>query len=712
MKRIRFLVPLLALMVSACESGALRQVDTERILMADSEPQNWLTHGRTYDEQRYSPLTSIKPSTLQYLGLAWEYELRTSRGASATPIVVDGIMYVTSAWSLVYALDARTGQELWVWDPEVDRSVGAKACCDVVNRGVAVYDDRVYVGIIDGRLAALDRRNGSVVWETMTVDPDQPYTITGAPRAANGLVYIGNGGAEYGVRGYVSAYDAASGEMVWRFYTVPGNPADGPDDAASDAIMAEAAATWSGEWWTIGGGGTVWDAIVYDDEFDQVIIGVGNGSPWNQRIRSPGGGDNLFLASIVALDARTGEYRWHYQTTPGETWDYTATQHIILADLTIDGAVVPVAMQMPKNGFFYVVHRATGELISGTPVVPMYPTADTPPGLPVSWAYAIDDAGRPIENPEARYEGATSVVRPGPLGAHNWHPMSYSPETGLVYIPVQELALDYTSDPAYQVVEGYMNLGVVIAPFPEDEPTRAAVIGGATGYLAAWDPVEGREVWRLARAGAWNGGTLVTAGGLVFQGTVDGIFQAIDARTGTLLWLHDNHAATLAGPITYEVDDEQYVTVLAGFGSIFYLLAGALLPEPGAQVNGRVYTFKMGGKAIATRVDLTPAPVPTPPVLEVSQAGLMDGALVFARFCAICHGIGAISGGVLPDLRRSPALQTADAWRDIIIGGSRATAGMASLENIVTPESAELVRAYVARQAWLLYDASRSSGER
>lgn len=577
MKPTLLLVPLLSLVTGACGTDARPQVDTARILAADSEPGNWLTHGRTYDEQRFSPLTSVDRSSVSDLGLAWEYELRTPRGASGTPIVVDGVMYVTSAWSLVYAIDARTGEELWVWDSDVDRSVGTKACCDVVNRGVAVYGGRVYVGVSDGRLVALDARDGSVVWETMTVDPD------------------------------------------------------GPDGASSDGIMAEAAATWNGEWWAYGGGGTVWDAIVYDDEFDQLLIGLGNGSPWNQQLRSPGGGDNLFLASIVALDAATGEYRWHYQTTPGESWDFTATQSIILADLTIDGEEQPVAMQMPKNGFFYVINRETGELISGTAVVPMFSTAQTPPGFPLSWAYAIDEAGRPIENPEARYEGGTAVVRPSGWGAHNWHPMSYSPETGLVYIPVQELASDYTRDPAFGEAGGQWNSGVSFLPFPEDEPTRAAVRGGVAGYLAAWDPVEGREVWRIGRAGAWNGGTLATAGDLVFQGTVDGLFQAVDAATGEVVWEHDNQAATLAGPVSYEVDGEQYVSVLGGFGSAFYLIAGALLPEPGALVHGRVCTFKLGGTATVT------------PIFDK-----------------------------------------------------------------MTPEAAELVRAYVARQASILYEATES----
>ena len=354
-----------------------------------------------------------------------------NRGPEATPLVADGVMYVTSAWSIVHAVDAKTGTKLWVHDPRVSREVGPKACCDVVNRGVALYGGRVFVGVLDGRLLALDARTGAVAWEVVTVDQTQAYTITGAPRVANGLVYIGNGGAEYGVRGYVSAYDAQTGALRWRFYTVPGDPAKGPDGVASDPVMARAAATWKGEWWAGGGGGTVWDAIVYDPEFDQLIVGVGNGSPWNQQIRSPGGGDNLFLASIVALDAKTGAYKWHYQTTPGETWDYTATQPIMLADLTIDGTPRKVAMQAPKNGFFYVIDRTDGRLISASPFLEMLPAKDTPKGAPIAWAYAVDKTtGRPVENPEARYMNGVALIHPSPDGGHNWHPMSYSPADG------------------------------------------------------------------------------------------------------------------------------------------------------------------------------------------------------------------------------------------------------------------------------------------
>jgi PQQ-dependent dehydrogenase (methanol/ethanol family) len=692
----------------ACDSGArFGEVDTQRILAAEDEPGSWLTHGRTYEEQRFSPLTAIDRSSVDELGLAWTYELRTNRGAEATPIVVDGVMYVTSAWSVVYALDARTGDELWVHDPAVDRSVGANACCDVVNRGVAVYDGMVISGVIDGRLIALDAASGALVWSVVTVDQSKPYTITGAPRAANGLVYIGNGGAEYGVRGYVSAYEVETGEMRWRFYTVPGNPADGSDSAASDAIMAQATETWNGEWWRYGGGGTVWDAIVYDAAFDQLIVGVGNGSPWNQQIRSPGGGDNWFLSSILALDAQTGAYRWHYQTTPGETWDYTATQPIVLADLEIDGQTRPVAMQLPKNGFFYVVDRETGELLSGTPAIPMFPTAETPAGFPLSWAYAIDEAtGRPVENPEARYREAGVVVRPGALGAHNWHPMSYSPVTGLVYVPVQELALGYANDPAFQRLSRHWNIGVARAPFPEDAATRAAVVGGATGQLVAWDPVERRAAWRIDRPGPWNGGTLATAGGVVFQGTIAGVFQALDAETGEVLWEHDNFAPSLSGPMTYELDGEQYVTVLGGYGTALYLVAPALAPLPGALINGRVYTFRLGGTASAPPVERPSVLMPAPPAIQASADELARGADLYGRLCAMCHGAGVIAGAV-PDLRRSVALQSEGAWQDMVLGGQRIELGMPDFEESLTPEGLESIRAYVARQAEIAFRAQQ-----
>jgi quinohemoprotein ethanol dehydrogenase len=338
--------------------AATATVDAVRLTQADREPGNWLTHGRTYAEQRYSPLRQIHADNVSQLGLAWFHDTHTSRGLEATPLAVDGILYATGPWSVVYAIDGRTGTRLWEYDPQVPRHRGQYACCDVVNRGAALRQGKVYVGTIDGRLVALEAATGRVVWDTLTVDPGQPYTITGAPRVVKGKVIIGNGGAEFGVRGYVSAYDAETGALLWRFYTVPGDPSQPFEHAA----MVRAAPTWHGrQWWVIGGGGTVWDSLAFDPELDLLYVGVGNGAPWSRQTRSPGGGDNLYLASILALRPDNGDLIWYYQTTPGETWDYTATQHMILADLEINGRLRKVLMQAPKNGFFYVLDRATGE---------------------------------------------------------------------------------------------------------------------------------------------------------------------------------------------------------------------------------------------------------------------------------------------------------------------------------------------------------------
>jgi quinohemoprotein ethanol dehydrogenase len=698
------LILLAGLTAGAASERPPADVDTARILKADAEPGNWLTHGRTYGEQRFSPLEAINTETVSRLGLAWSYDLALPRGVEATPLVVDGVMYVTSAWSVVHALDAKTGRRLWVYDPKVDRAVGAKACCDVVNRGAAVYAGKVFVGVIDGRLVAVDARTGSPVWEAVTVDQAKPYTITGAPRAADGLVYIGNGGAEYGVRGYVSAYDVETGALRWRFYTVPGDPAKGPDGAASDPIMATAAATWNGEWWKWGGGGTAWDAIVYDPDFDQVLVGVGNGSPWNQQIRSPGGGDNLFLASILALDARTGAYKWHYQTTPGETWDYTATQPIMLAELTIDGALRKVAMQAPKNGFFYVIDRKDGKLISAKPFLDLRPAKDTPEGEPLAWAYAVDEkTGRPIENAAARYRAGTTLMHPNPDGGHNWHPMSFSPQTGLVYLPTQDMAIDYTNPSAFERQEGRENLAVDIGLFPDDPQTRKAIRNSVVAALVAWDPVAQKEVWRAKRRGVWNGGTLAVAGGLVFQGTVDGHFVAMDARSGKEVWSYDNQLATLAGPISYEVDGEQYVAVPAGYGTAFFLINGFFAPKEGAPVNARVNAFKLGGHAAKPEIEFRRVPTPKPPVIATSDEAYARGGARYDRYCLPCHGIAAITGGVLPDLRKSAMLQDAGGWRAVVVDGALASRGMPNFGTHVSPRAAEEIRAYVARQASMLY---------
>ena len=541
-------------------------VTTERLKDATGEPQQRLSYGGSYDEQRHSALRSINRDTVSNLGLGWVYQMRKPRGQEATPVVVDGVMYLTSSWSIVYALDARTGEELWVYDPEVSGDDAWKGCCDVINRGVAVYEGKVFVGIFDGRLEALDAATGELLWSQVTVDQSKPYTITGAPRVYKDKVVIGNAGAELGVRGYLSAYDTNSGDLVWRFYTVP-NPEKEPDGAASDAVFAELANdTWGddGAWTTDGGGGTVWDSIVYDTVNDQLIVGVGNGSPWNASIRDPNSdGDNLFLSSILALDADTGAYRWHFQTTPRDQWDYTATQPIMLAELPLgeDGAPRRVVMQAPKNGFFYVLDAATGDFISGDAF------------SDITWATGLDEKGRPIEVPAARSLDETFMVMPGPLGAHNWHPMSFNPDTGLVYIPTNSYPIALEMPGEEGLTKSFWNIGYPVdgdegwtleRPPGMVEYLRAEFFKGA---LVAWDPVARAPAWSVPYPMPFNGGTLSTESGLVFQGTKGEEIIAYDAATGDRVWSHRLVGAPGAAPMTYEIDGAQYLTILAGWGS-------------------------------------------------------------------------------------------------------------------------------------------------
>ena len=530
----------------ATPTAVVAQVDETALLAASSA--EWLTYGRDYAETHYSPLDQITSTNVARLGMAWSWDIpKTGARLEATPIVSDGVIYATAAYSFVFALDARTGEKLWHWDPGISAGSegGPSFCCGAVNRGVAIYGDKVFVGLLDGRLVALNRETGLVEWTVQTTPRGADYSITGAPRIVKGNVVIGNGGAEYGVRGFVTAYDAETGDQVWRFYLVPGDPADGFENDA----MRMAAETWTGEWWKVGGGGTAWDGFAYDPVLDLLYIGTGNGSPWNREERSPGGGDNLFLSSIVAVRGETGEYVWHYQTTPGDDWDYTAVQPIMLLDLTIDGRQRAVLVQAPKNGFFYVIDRITGEFISAQGY------ADA-----LTWATGVDqETGRPIEVPEARYgmTGRGVYLSPGPTGAHNWRPMSWNPSTGLVYLPAQNTSAYYERATVnYQV--GQWNTGTGRGGASQ---VQRPEIPGPRTMLLGWDPVTNTEKWRATSTGG-NGGTMSTAGNLVFRGSGAQII-AHDARTGADLWSADVGNGT-GTPVTYELDGRQYVTILSG----------------------------------------------------------------------------------------------------------------------------------------------------
>ena len=666
------------------------KVDQARLEAAESDPDNWLGHGRTYAEQRFSPLDQVNDSNVGELGLAFSVPLDTNRGQEATPIVVDGTMYFSTAWSKVMAVNAATGEVLWKFDPQAKGSQGAAACCDVVNRGVAVWDGKVFVGTIDARLVALDAETGAKLWDVQTADISKPYTITMAPRVVRGKVVIGNSGAELGVRGYVSAYDAATGDLAWRFYTVPPNPADGPDGAASDEVWAgPAGKTWAGKWWEMGGGGTVWDSVVYDPEFDQLLVGVGNGSPWNHRARSDGKGDNLFLASILALDPDTGRYKWHYQLNPGESWDYTATQQMTLADLVIDGKPRKVVMQAPKNGFFYIIDRSTGKLISAEPYAPQ------------NWAERIDlETGRPIERPGVRYKDEPYLIWPSGIGAHAWQPMSFSPKTGLVYIPMMHVPLSLADDANYKRNIGRWNTGVSFQAPPEGSvpgktpiERRAALAAMNRGALVAWDPVRQKAAWTIEKEWPWNGGTLATAGNLVFQGDPYGWFHAYAADTGKELWKFDGGRGILAGPITYRVGGEQYVAVLAGYGGSMGVATGTpwmRRPAP----NGVLLAFKLGGQA-----KLPPLPAFTPPPFprtdeKFTPEQIAQGAEHYMAFCNICHG-----GPVNPNLFRSQVATDAEAWKSVVHDGALADNGMIAFDPWLTQEQVEAMRAYVLTEA-------------
>ena len=679
-KHVSAILAVAAFLLSGAAGPA--NVDQARLLAADRDPGQWMSVGRTFDEQRFSPLAQINDRTVGRLGLAWYAEINTERGMEASPLAIDGVLYNVQPWNVVTAYDARTGRVLWSYDPEVPLRFGRMACCDIVSRGLAAWQGKIYVATLDGRLIALDAKTGQPVWSVPTVDNAKNYTITGAPRVFDGKVLIGNGGAEVGVRGYVSAYDAESGAQLWRWHTVPGNPADGFENAA----MERAAASWTGEWWRNGGGGTVWDSISYDPELNLVYIGTGNGSPWAQKWRSPDGGDNLFLASIVALDADTGEYRWHYQTTPGEQWDYTATQQMILADIAIGGRTRKVLMQAPKNGFFYVLDRVTGELISAEKIVP------------INWATGIDPAtGRPIENPAARYGTTPVMVSPGAGGAHNWNPMAFSPLTGLVYVPVTESYMAYAAAEAFDPARG--GPGTSFTGFDAERRAIAEYAdANSKGWLSAWNPATQREMWRGPVEQKGSGGVLVTAGNLVFQGTIGTTFAAYRADSGEKVWEMPVQQVPISAPIAYEVDGEQYIAVNAGWGGGLAHVERSLYTQLFLS-RPRLLVFKLGGTARLPPLPASSMVVPelvAPPPLTGTPEQVALGERLYGENCGLCHGTAA-RGGV-KDLRHMmPA--THAAFLDIVLGGTRARNGMASFADVLSREQAEAIHHYLISRA-------------
>jgi quinohemoprotein ethanol dehydrogenase len=658
--------------------AATQKVDGSFIRKNAAATNDWPSYGLDYAETRFSKLKQINDGNVKQLGLAWSYNLESTRGVEATPLIVDGIMYVTASWSVVHAVDVRTGKRIWSFDPQVSKEAGYKGCCDVVNRGVALYQGKVFVAAYDGRLIALDAATGAKVWEKDTIiNRKMSYTITGAPRVFKGKVIIGNGGAEFGVRGYITAYDANSGDQKWRWFVVPGDPAKPFEDES----MAKAAKTWdpAGKYWEAGGGGTAWDTLTFDPDLNLMYVGTGNGSPWAHAKRSPAGGDNLYLASIVALNPDTGKYVWHYQETPGDNWDYTSTQPMILADLKIDNKPRKVILHAPKNGFFYVLDRTNGKFISAKNFVE------------VNWATGYDKDGRPMVNPAARATDKPFEVIPTAFGARNWHPMSFNPQTGLVYMPVQGVPLTLMDDKAWSMNSNtpgqpMSGLGWNTGKFANAEPPKSAPFG----RLVAWDPVTQKEVWKQEQVGPWNGGTLTTAGNLVFQGTADGRFVAYNAKSGEKLWEVPTGTGVVAAPATYTVDGKQYVSVAVGWGGVY----GKAMRHTDRQGPGTVYTFVIDGKAEAPKfVDYRMQTLVEG--VKYKPEDVQAGTMLYVSNCVFCHGVpGVDRGGNIPNLAYMGAPYIEN-LQNFVFKSSANERGMPDFTGKLTPEDVEKIKAFI-----------------
>ena len=654
-------------------------VDDRRIDRIDEdEPGAWLAYGRGYDAHRFSPLDQVNRETVKDLGLAWSRPVEVRHRLQSSPIVADGVIYYTDSWSVVSAVDGDTGETIWTFDPRTRRQYARWSCCGgPINRGVAVYRGRVYTATFDARLVAIDAASGEKVWDVDTADyPSRiPYTISGAPLAAAGKIYIGNSGSEWDHRGYVTAYDAETGERAWRFFTVPGDPSK----PFEHPELAAAAKTWNGEWWKLGGGGTVWNAIGYDTELHSVYVGVGNGTPWPREIRSPGGGDNLYLSSIVALHPDTGRMKWYYQTTPGDNWDYTATQDMVLAEMDVDGRDRKVLMQAPKNGFFYVLDRRDGELLRAHPY-----------GA-ITWATHVDlETGRPVENPDVVWEEKPQWILPGNTGSHNWEPMAFDAAKGLMYIPTHDtpyffaLPEDYRKTGVYTPRERTMNLGIARGAYRRKLVQEADPPPEAKGFLKAFDPLTGETVWSVRNRTARIGGVLATAGGLVFQGDGSGMLSAYDSGDGELLWEFDSYGSIIAPPIAYRIGKTQYVAVVAGASFEYHDF-------------GKLLVFSIGGSADLPVPPMRDHAIPEQPALTASAEELAHGDRLYHRFCASCHGSQA-KGYRNADLRMmSPAMH--EAFQGVVREGLLLDLGMDSFAGDLNAEETELIRQYIISRA-------------
>jgi quinohemoprotein ethanol dehydrogenase len=646
--------------VALVGAGGLAQYVRAGAAVGEGTAADWPNTGGGVDESGFSQLAQISSANVRRLGLAWQMPLPGEVSLEGTPVENAGVLYFSGSYAAVYAVNAVTGKLLWKYDPETWKVSPFKQKMNFgANRGVAYADGRVFVGAIDGRLIALDARTGKVDWAVDTVPANDIHTVNGAPRLFNGKVIIGNAGADANMRGYVTAFDQKTGKQLWRFYTTPGSPEENKGNAA----MEMAAKTWgSGEYWKTGTGGTVWNGMSFDPELNRIYIGTGNGGPWNPAVRDPDGGDDLFLTSIVALDADTGKYVWHYQYNQRDGWDYKATANIIQATLPIDGKTRKVLMQAPTNGFFYVLDRETGKLLSAEKTGK------------VTWADHIDrETGRPVEAPNIRYEKGESILYPSMIGTHNWQAMSFNPKTGLVYIPYMQLAGRYTTKtrPGDFVFGGMTAEGVKLTP------------DDGKGALLAWDPIKQRAAWRVPIETLWNGGTLTTAGNLVFQGTADGSFSAYDATTGNKVWRFNAGLGIVSAPMSYSVGGRQYVSILVGYGGTTAAMSKLMNVgwKYGAQ-SRRLLTFALDGKAKlppGKPADMKVYAVDDPSI-KLDPAAVQTGQAISVA-CMACHGLAFHgAGSPAPDLRESQLALSEDAMYAVVHDGALMQRGMPRFE--------------------------------
>ena len=665
------------LMQAGCSTTA---VDSARLpaVATQANAGDWMSYGRDYNEQRFSPLTQVNADNVSQLGLAWYADLAEKGGSyETTPVVVDGRIFVTSPWSKVYAFDAKSGKRLWKYDPQVPGEYAVKLCCGIVNRGVGYWHGKVIWGTLDGRLVAVDAATGQKDWEVQATDPAKWQSITGAPRIADGRIFVGEAGSEFEQRGYMAAYSADTGERLWRWWVVPGDPSKGFEQPE----LAMAAKTWGADFWKQGGGGTPWDGITYDPVTDYVYIGTGNGADWPSEVRSPGGGDNLFTASIVALDAKTGKYVWHYQETPSESFDFDSTAQITTADLVINGEKKHVVMHAPKNGVFYVLDAKTGKAISADLFIPS-----------ANWLTGFDQNLRPILNPEANYSKTGKGWQLIGFQSHVWNPMSFSPDTGLMYLPTSYGTFGYVAKAGARM--GNQMLSIDITGRPQGAPQK--MVDGPRSYLQGWDPVKKKPAWIQAE-GTGRAGTMATAGNLVFQGNTHE-FKAFRADTGAKVWSVETQATIAGGPASYAIDGTQYVAVVAGGGG-----GGFGVPDPYHAPNyARLLVYKLGGTAELPAKEAYTPPVLNPPPEFGTPEQIALGDKQYIAHCAGCHGNNDANGravsSLFPDLHYSGQLWTAEGFNAVVIGGALQDNGMVSFKKDITPQDAEAIRAYLVQQ--------------